>query len=581
MTWGRRSRVCLGLAMLVLIGVAAWSLVNVGSNRSNGIVRVALSRSGDLVAGLDRQRHVRIWRISTGRQEALFKSPGQKATMAFRGEDCLVATVERGKVNLWDAGRGVDSGKLSSDHSDPELSADGTRLVTQIVVKGTPALASWDTTTLALIAKLADPPASAELSANGQTLAVQKRGSISLLDLATGQLEDVLGISDARIAVASPDRKAFAVERETPQGRMIELWRLGATNAVLSTQTSGDPLWILANRDRAARLVFSPDGTALAAGSDTVRVWRVADGTLLRTELPVGERIESLAFSGDGSVLAVTSGDGTVRVSNQSGSRELARFSSDRSTVFWGWLLAAWGVWCPLAVMARERVAAPRTGGSRWLVTIVIGLWVGIVGIGTYLATMRDSVDAGVVIAHAAALAISSAVVTWASWTAGQRQFLRLAGALGLMAVVCTCLVEFAPQSQALLAWKLKLVLPLLVGSLIGLLVSIPLGFAAGTAAWGMSWGRWGALGVLSMAVLMVAATARSSPATLAADMNLHAWLIGLLGLANVDAGQLNAAVFEGSEAAVRGAVCGLVLGGVAVYRRLRRPGNASTQPAG
>ncbi|MDH7488023.1 MAG: hypothetical protein QHH80_00745 [Anaerolineae bacterium] len=63
-------------------------------------------------------------------------------------------------------------------------------------------------------------------------------------------------------------------------------------------------------------VAFSPDGSLLASGSAdyTVRVWRVADGSLVRSLEGHTHRVESVAFSPDGSLLASGSMDGTVRL---------------------------------------------------------------------------------------------------------------------------------------------------------------------------------------------------------------------------------------------------------------------------
>src|SRR2546423_8823 len=74
----------------------------------------------------------------------------------------------------------------------------------------------------------------------------------------------------------------------------------------------------LSHTASANAVVFSPDGRLLASASNdhTVKVWRVADGTLLRTLGGFYDSVTSVAFSHNGQMLAAGSIDRYVRVWN-------------------------------------------------------------------------------------------------------------------------------------------------------------------------------------------------------------------------------------------------------------------------
>jgi WD40 repeat protein len=111
----------------------------------------------------------------------------------------------------------------------------------------------------------------------------------------------------------SPDAKLFA----TGSAEKAHVWKLpqGQHQLVLD-----DPA-LPAPRERAHRrpihgLAFSPDSTKLATGSgdETVKLWEVASGKLLRTFEGHSGRVTAVAFTPDGKKLASGCSDHNVRI---------------------------------------------------------------------------------------------------------------------------------------------------------------------------------------------------------------------------------------------------------------------------
>jgi len=142
-------------------------------------------------------------------------------------------------------------------------------------------------------------------SPDGRLLAVASSLGVYLYDAET--LEEVRFIEcGARVySVAfSPDGATLA---SGSGDNTVRLW--GVADGRLLRTLEGHTYGV-------ESVAFSPDGATLASGSDdtTVRLWGVADGRLLRTLEGHTGGVESVAFSPDGATLASGSRDGTVRL---------------------------------------------------------------------------------------------------------------------------------------------------------------------------------------------------------------------------------------------------------------------------
>ena len=123
----------------------------------------------------------------------------------------------------------------------------------------------------------------------------------TLLRTLEGQQTDSLLISWA----FSPDGQTFATVTDDTT---IQLWRASdgtlLHTLLLSTLEGPD--------NRITSVTFSPDGQTLASGSSDTTLWRVSDGTLLRT---LEGWVDGTAFSPDGQTLASEeSFSGTVQL---------------------------------------------------------------------------------------------------------------------------------------------------------------------------------------------------------------------------------------------------------------------------
>src|SRR5262249_46643508 len=115
----------------------------------------------------------------------------------------------------------------------------------------------------------------------------------------------------------SPDGKYLA----SSDRYSTRLWSLGRPSEFSTLTALKDGSWA----GPAHRLVFSPDVKLIAlAGGTSVWVHRVPDGKLLHVlDAKSERRVESVAFSPDGTLIAATGGSDSVRVWRVSDGKEV------------------------------------------------------------------------------------------------------------------------------------------------------------------------------------------------------------------------------------------------------------------
>jgi WD40 repeat protein len=154
-------------------------------------------------------------------------------------------------------------------------------------------------------------------SSDEQTLAwLDDVGVIHLVDLAAGKELGTLGEPQQdwnRLQVAasllfSPDGTRLAAY--DPEREVVVLWDLGKRKAIREFRAEFYLRWDVC-------LAWSPDGRVLAdnagQGRSGIRLWETATGRL-RREFATGANITSLAFSPDSCLLASGSNDTTVLI---------------------------------------------------------------------------------------------------------------------------------------------------------------------------------------------------------------------------------------------------------------------------
>ncbi len=283
---------------------------------------VAFSADSKTLASAGADGTVRLWEVSTGKEVRTFTIPGEQmlSVLFFKDGKTLAAAGMTGTIHLLDAETGNEKHALKGHVAgavNVALSGDEKKLFS-CGRDGT--VREWDVENAKetrLLGRNARAPSKLALSADGKTLAVVVLDGVKLYDAEAGKELRQLNLNKTQIeAVAfTPDGKSLAVGflNNTLALHDVETGKEGQTFRVPSGQLNS-----------VQSVAFSPSGKVLATcGVQGVCLWGVTSGKEIRRLDSAARGGMHIAYSPDGTLVAVAERDGAARLWNVETGKEL------------------------------------------------------------------------------------------------------------------------------------------------------------------------------------------------------------------------------------------------------------------
>ena len=276
------------------------------ASRYSGVTALAFDKDGKYVASGGRDHKVRVWDVATGREVFRESQADSVDRVAFSPVEGLLASGGTdGAAHVWDLSKGVERFRLQHKDVVTAMMWDPVGNLLTVSLDGTARL--WDMNSGDERARMFHPGGldAAAIDSKGRRVvtASWETGLVRVWDVSkTGEAVQ-LPHDDMRDAVFSPDGKHIATVGGT---YFAQLWGFPDGNLVAH----------LPHQDFVQEVAFSPDSKrVVTSGWDgAARVWDVDTGKML-ADLHHDGRVTMAQFSPDGRLL-VTGGweDGSARI---------------------------------------------------------------------------------------------------------------------------------------------------------------------------------------------------------------------------------------------------------------------------
>lgn len=290
-------------------------------NFKDGVISVAFSPDGSLLASGSNDNTVNLWQVSDGSLVRTLKSPSGRVTTVFFSPDGLALfSGSSGKVDMIQVSDGQQLRTFSGGHViiDATISADGKILAAydnQFSITGN--LILWNvedgkelTRIKALEGFTGDDITSIALSPDGQYIAAGwKSYSAKTWSVASGSLQSTLEDLQPKeeIYYYSSFALAFSPDSQTmlmAGSNVIGIWDVTKGALLNSAGIKSDSIY---------KIALSPDGQTLASVEGiNIYLRQISDGKLI----PFQDKVQGrdFAFSPDGTTLLTSLFDNTARM---------------------------------------------------------------------------------------------------------------------------------------------------------------------------------------------------------------------------------------------------------------------------